>query len=142
VAYNSIANPNQIFSQIPTLNNLQSIDLSGLGISSLNSSSFQNWNQLRYIYLDDNKLTKIGSGAFQAVPNLYVITCSSNLITELDKFVGAEELTFVNFSNNKISKIGPETFANALNPYVIDIYLDQNQLINIMIQKCLISFCK
>jgi Leucine-rich repeat (LRR) protein len=88
------------------LENLQYLHLQGNQIGSLdpNTTVETKLNQLHYLYLDRNKLTKIESGSLAKFP-LLVLTLSKNQIADLEKDSLPTSLNILDLSNNLIESV-------------------------------------
>lgn len=89
------------------------IDLSEQSISSIDLATFDGFNKLEILHLEDNKLMKIESGLFDGLKNLREIWLETNNIVSLDKniFEGSFNLELVCFYDNPISFLFPDSLA-------------------------------
>lgn len=88
------------------LENLQYLHLQDNQIASIdpNTTIETKLNQLHYLYLDRNKITKIGSGSLIKYP-LFVLTLSKNKIFNLEKDSLPGSLNILDLSANLIETV-------------------------------------
>ena len=100
---------------VPTVSNsleLLMLNLSNLGITTLNQDSFHQSIYLRYLDLSRNKLTAIRSHTFQGLNKLLILPLKENSLTliESEAFSGLSSLKDLNLSGMAIDSIGVSAF--------------------------------
>lgn len=87
------------------------IDLYDKGIDSIVPGTFDEYRNLKYLYLDTNKLVKIEDKTFSNLVNLREIWLESNSIVSVkkDAFFNSTNLKLICISNNPISLILPQS---------------------------------
>ena len=139
--------------QIPQVNNLRNLNLSGNQITKIQPDTFQGlgnlqilnlgYNQitqiqpnaflglgnLRWLYLSNNQITQIHPNAFQGLNNLQWLHLNYNQIIQIhpDAFQGLGNLQRLHLYNNRITQIHPNTFQGLGN--FRDLYLSNNRII-------------
>ena len=85
------------------------IDLSESSIESIDINTFNSYNKLENLYLQDNKLKQLEYGLFNHLLNLKELWLESNNIVSIDRnvFVGLNKLEKVCLSDNPISLLFP-----------------------------------
>lgn len=113
-----------IFSTFPFMTDLRIIN-SGLESIDFSSSSGV---ELIWLYLNQNNISRIESGAFASQPSVRYLSLIRNNIQEVDEnaFEGLAALNWVSLIGNHIREIAPQTFHPLLNATTID--LEANNL--------------
>lgn len=94
------------------LQNLKNLYLGNNRISSVGSDAFQNLTKLKNLYLNDNLIRKLPNSIFQKLTNLERIWLNDNYLTSLHLELLSENknLNRIYLQNNKILIIAEETF--------------------------------
>ena len=94
------------------LASLNSLSLSGKGITALQAGDFTGLTNLRELNLGLNSLTELPEGLFAGLTNLSRLDLNGNRLTTLDasSFAGIENLLVLNLSDNRIQTIEGDTF--------------------------------
>ena len=81
-------------------------------IEQIDPKGFQGLDNLEFLFLIDNNLTKIESNAFHHLNNLNILNLSRNQIEQIDAtvFNGLKNLEQLILSGNKLKKIESNTF--------------------------------
>jgi Leucine-rich repeat (LRR) protein len=98
----------EVFSQLEVLN------AAGTELRNLLPRTFEKAENMLAIFLQNNRITKIGNEVFGDVRGLRVLDLSNNQIVKIHAktFAELESLGDLNLSNNRISELDDETFAN------------------------------
>ena len=85
------------------------MDISESSIESIDINTFNSYNKLENLYLQDNKLKQLEYGLFNHLLNLKELWLESNNIVSIDRnvFVGLNKLEKVCLSDNPISLLFP-----------------------------------
>lgn len=97
---------------IEKLPNLKNYYVKICGLTALRNFNFKNMRKLERLNLDDNRISKIESAAFNDLVNLRVLELNENLIETFngrlfEKMVNVEEIWL---KSNKIRFLSPTTF--------------------------------
>lgn len=116
------------FSQVPNIPfklyyNVYSFDISNLGVDSLQPENFVGAKKLEYLYVTENKLTKIPANLFYEAVNLVKLDLSNNQINYFDSnsFSAGNHLNRLNMSYNNFSELPFETFQKLIELQTLDI---------------------
>lgn len=88
---------------IGTLSNLESLTLSGCGLTNI--AGLESCKNLTFLDLSDNTIRNIS--ALQAMPALKEVYLQHNVVTDLSALSGAAALTTLDISYNAISNLSP-----------------------------------
>ena len=118
--------------QIPQVNNLRNLNLSGNQITKIQPDTFQGLGNLRILDLFNNQITQIQPDAFRGLGNLQILNLGFNQITQIHPhaFQGLGNLEILILSFNQITQIHPNTFlglGNLENLYLYDNRITQIQ---------------
>ena len=119
-------------SQFSNAQNLHRLDLHGNQISNIHSNTFSGLQNLAFLDLSENELPTLPQGLFNALQSAESIDISSNLLTSLaaDQFSGpGDSLIQLILNNNHISAIHVNAFNNL--PELDELYLDHNELTDV-----------
>jgi len=85
------------------------IDLSENSIDNIDINTFNGYNKLEKLYLQENKLKQLDNGLFNHLFNLRELWLETNNIISIDRnvFVGLEKLEKVCLNDNPISQMFP-----------------------------------
>ncbi|CAL7952260.1 unnamed protein product [Xylocopa violacea] len=117
------------FSTLPTFAT-RLISLSNNKISNIETGALSHLHQLRWLYLDNNKLTAIGS-LTQGLQNLVELSLKNNQLTGISKndLKGLNELMGLYLEQNQIANIEEGAFADLVQMVHLD--LKKNHLTQI-----------
>ncbi|KAJ8957554.1 hypothetical protein NQ318_020594 [Aromia moschata] len=87
------------------LYNLKVLNLTGVGIRSLDSFSFRNLSACKTVDLRNNKIPTVPQNLFIDTPSLRTVRLEGNNITTLNPFQKNIRLEFISISFNGVSKI-------------------------------------
>jgi len=111
----------------------QSVDilnLTGNSISYIVDGAFNGTPQIRELYLDQNKLTRIRLLMFSGLKFLSRLDLSDNLISTIDNrsFQHLTYLTYLSLRGNQLTSIEPDTFSGLSSINILD--LSANRLVS------------
>ncbi|SPR01251.1 unnamed protein product (mitochondrion) [Plasmodiophora brassicae] len=110
------------------LQKLQSLELTGTEVSSINANTFAGLPSLQYLQLYSNRITTLKRGAFRDMTSLTMLILDGNQIESFDKnvFRGLSRLETLSVKENQIAAIGPGMFAGLISLIMLD--LTDNQI--------------
>lgn len=113
---------------INSLTKLQIVDLSNIGLRTVQSELFTKSPNLRSIYLRNNKIAELGDGTFYNLRNLTTVDLSFNNIMTIKPgaFVNAMNIRFLSLKGNQLSAFKGEIFNTGTGLEELDI--SDNQL--------------
>ncbi|XP_078594820.1 uncharacterized protein LOC144872468 [Branchiostoma floridae x Branchiostoma japonicum] len=113
------------------LSDLKYLDLDENILSKLRSDMFTGLRNLETINLSDNEISDIQAGTFNSTPQLRVLYLWNNKLTYLrsDMFTGLGNLETLNLNSNEISEIQAGTFNST--PQLTSLILEENKLTNL-----------
>ena len=131
-----ISNPSYVLSktEINTLNQVKSLDISGRKITEIHPDTFKHLTQLEVLDISRNKITKIHPDTFKYMTQLKSLDIYCNKITEIhpDIFKYMTQLKVLYISCNKITEIHPDTFKYLTHPSGLEsLYISGNQITEI-----------
>ena len=96
-----------------------SMNLSRRNIVSIENKAFENFNNLRSLYLDSNQMTNINIETFKGLVSLNELYLSNNNITKIDdnSFVDLVNLYWLNLDYNQITGIKIEKIKGLVSVY-------------------------
>ena len=109
------------------LTTLTELDLWFKQIESIDERVFENCTKLKYLYLSDNKLTRIQVNTFRQLTQLQVLQLHNNELESIDErlFENCTKLEWLCLQNNKIKQIHRNTFKQLKSIKVISLYNNQ-----------------
>lgn len=127
---------NSILYQIPpnlfkNYINIQTLDVTACQIEYLSSESLTNADNLLYLHMKGNNLTKLGHGVFANAPQLEDLKLQFNQIHEIEEqtFSGLNQLKFLYLGKNQLTTLHDGTFRELVNLETLD--LSYNSLLEI-----------
>ncbi|KOB68152.1 Leucine rich repeat protein [Operophtera brumata] len=109
-------------SSFSSLLTLQSLDLSGNGLSRPPWQALSVLSSLQYLYMQNNNLTLLSKSSFGNLPTLFHLDLSYNSIAEVSKqsFTGLQQLLDLSLQGNGLETIPNEAFKGlvALSPWI------------------------
>lgn len=102
--------PYQIFEKFE---NMESLDLTGVGLERIHPNAFSRANRLKYLHLSSNNLTHLESGTFRSAHNLEFIDLASNQLEILPPggfFAPDSQLKQFNVGFNRVNAIASDIF--------------------------------
>lgn len=127
---------NSILYQIPpnlfkNYINTQTLDVTACQIEYLSSESLVGADNLLYLHMKGNNLTKLGHGVFASAAHLEDLKLQFNQITEIEEqaFSGLEELKFLYLGKNQLTTLSDGSFRELVNLETLD--LSYNSLLEI-----------
>lgn len=113
---------------IGSLGKLQILDISNIGLRTVQSELFSKSPSLRAIYLKNNKLTEITDGTFNNLRNLTIVDLSNNNIMTIKPgaFINAMNIRSLSLKGNQLSAFKGEIFNTGTGLEELDI--SDNQL--------------
>lgn len=110
-----------------TFPNLETVDLTGMGIEIITQTSLQNARKLKKLTLDKNNLRVIPEAVFKLAPNLVDLDLDNNKITELQgALTGLTKLKTLTLNNNHIKVWTRNMLAGA--PQLETLHLSNNDI--------------
>ncbi|KAK5649920.1 hypothetical protein RI129_000949 [Pyrocoelia pectoralis] len=121
----SIQIPDDLFH---TLTEIESIDLSYIGLKSITSNIFSKSTHLQNIYLNNNDISEIVENVFYNLQNLTEIDLSHNNISSIKQgaFVNVMNLQKLSLKGNQLNSFKGEFFNTGTSLEILDI--SENQL--------------
>uniref|UniRef100_A0A336M539 CSON012304 protein n=1 Tax=Culicoides sonorensis TaxID=179676 RepID=A0A336M539_CULSO len=127
---------NSILYQIPpnlfkNYINTQTLDVTACQIEYLSSESLANADNLLYLHMKGNNLTKLGHGIFANAPHLEDLKLQFNQISDIEEqtFSGLNELKFLYLGKNQLVSLHDGTFRELVSLETLD--LSYNSLVEI-----------
>lgn len=124
---------NNDFGELGELPNLQFIQMTGLGITSVSlmKNIAEKDSNIQYAYLDSNNISDVSAFNGLSMPNLKTLNIANNQISDISiiKNLSMPALTTIDASYNQISDVSPITQANLTSLQYI--YADNNQIAQI-----------
>lgn len=116
--------PINIFSEFP---NLETFELHITKIARMDRQTFANASQLKWIYMDSNKITELSAGTFE-LNQLWVLKLANNEIQSIDDFTFANLSSLVSLylEYNKLTTISRNTFTGLVD--LQRLYLFKNSI--------------
>ncbi|XP_063709482.1 leucine-rich repeat transmembrane neuronal protein 4-like [Culicoides brevitarsis] len=127
---------NSILYQIPpnlfkNYLNTQTLDVTACQIEYLSSESLVGAENLLYLHMKGNNLTKLGHGLFANAPHLEDLKMQFNHISDIEEqaFSGLAQLRFLYLGKNQLTTLHDGTFRELVNLETLD--LSYNSLLEI-----------
>lgn len=107
---------------------LESLEIRNQSITEIRPKTFQLAKKLRYLVLDDNKITKLSFDTFEGAEYIEQLSISFNQITTIaeNTFQNLMKIKILYLSDNKIAKLHDHTFKPL--HQIENVYLGNNQI--------------
>lgn len=125
VVFSYIPNHNDTFQpyHFEKLDFLENLKIMFSGITTLPQSVFSGTPNLKYLYLNNNKLIRVPVGLFQPLSKLLFLDLGKNNLTDLEPevFKHLPQLSYLNIYGNNLKNLSRQTFSYFRNLTSLDV---------------------
>lgn len=120
-----------VFNFCRKFNNLETVDMSGVEIESIDANSLQSCSKLRFLSFSKNSIREIPDNLLKESPQLTHLTLSVNQLVSLNEnvFTSQQKLEYLDLSYNKIKLLPANIFKPLISLKIL--LLNKNKIANL-----------